>query len=542
MKKGQPSYFLREATGLIREWSVFDAFEYLVLQAAVPLFFALVYTQGAWMFPSGSLAVAAIFSAVAASFTGFMYVALIAMMPRSGGDYVFNSRIMHPAWGMMVAGGWTVVWQIIWNTLMPGFMATSVFGPWFLTYGSMFKNQALLDLGNWFYTTPAIPIIMVALFAVSFLLHVIGMRGYARVQYFLFAFMCIAFVIPVVALLSIGQAGWQSTFNALVSEQTGTADAYSGVIKAAGSYGFTPSYSLDVSQSLMLMPFIYTPLAFCQWIAENAGETKGASSMKANAKSILGSIWFLTIIIIVTSFTVVYIMGQDFLASLGYLFFEGKPEYGNFLSQPPYLYSLASVAIGNPFLISLLFVGLVATSLNISYNTALAGSRNLMAMAFDRVFFEKSGHVSDRWHFPTYSVLAMYIIPVLLLPVYLYTNFGTLLLGTSVGVTGLFIGTGVSALIIPWKRPDIYKSSAISRYSLAGIPLITIVAFLSIVLTSFDMYILLSNPGFGLVNVPSYVFLALSYLLWIPVYFAFAWYRKKQGIDVSLAFKEIPPE
>jgi len=92
------------------------------------------------------------------------------------------------------------------------------------------------------------------------------------------------------------------------------------------------------------------------------------------------------------------------------------------------------------------------------------------------------------------------------------------------------------------KRPDIYKSSAISRYSLAGIPLITIVAFLSIVLTSFDMYILLSNPGFGLVNVPSYVFLALSYLLWIPVYFAFAWYRKKQGIDVSLAFKEIPPE
>ncbi len=543
MKKSSSSYFLREATGLVREWNVSDAFMYCVLQAAVPIFFALVYAQGAWMFPAGNMTASTLISAVGASLTGLMYVALIAMMPRSGGDYVFNSRIVHPAWGMMVAGGWTIVWQIIWNgAVMPGFMATSIFGPWFLTYGMVFNNQAMISLGNWFFTTPAIPVVMLALFAVVILLHVIGMRGYARVQYFLFALMCVAFIIPVVVLLALGPAGWKSAFNEFVSQQYGTQDGYSAVITTAAKYGFAPSTSIDFTQTLMLMPFIYTPLAFCQWIAENAGETKGADSMKANAKAILGSIWFLAIIIIATSLTVVYVMGQNFLGSIGYLFFQGAPEYANFLPQPPYLYFLASIAIRNPIVISLLFIGLIANSLNIPYNTALAGSRNMMAMSFDRVFFEKAAHVSDRWHFPTYAVLAMYIVPVALLPIYLFTSFSTIVAGISVGVTGLFIGTGISALIVPWKRPDIYKASAISKYSIVGVPLISIIALLSMGFTSVDLYILLSNPGFGLINVPSYVFLAATYLLWVPVYFAFKWYRKKQGIDVSLAFKEIPPE
>jgi amino acid transporter len=288
------------------------------------------------------------------------------------------------------------------------------------------------------------------------------------------------------------------------------------------------------------MPLPYGALLAVYWIAENAGEIKEAGSLKANLTHILGSNVFGAVLIIATSLALVSVIGQDFLSSLGYLFFTGKPEY--MLAQPPYAYFLASIATNNSIIISLIFFGLLISGVQISYNTVLAGSRNLMAASFDRIFFEKAAHVSERFHMPTYSVLAMYIIPMILTPVYLYTGFGTMLLGATMANAILFIATSVSAMILPWRRPEIYRASPASKYSVAGVPAISIIGAINLIFNLTVASIIFTTPAYGLVNLPSQVFLAATFLLWIPVYYGFRWYRAKQGINVDLAFKEIPPE
>ena len=509
---------------------------YLTLQAAVPMYVSLTYAQGAWLFGGGSLALAALIAAIGGTFVGLVYVMLMHMMPRSGGDYVFDSRVLHPAVGMMVAGGWCVVWQMIWNVITPGFIASAIFSPWLSTLGMIYNDQSLLNLGQWFATPLAVVVVMIPLFIVNILMHIIGLKGYAKFQYFLFGFMVLSFALTVIVPLAVGPFGWQSRFNSIL----GTKDIYSSTMQAAGSYGFKPSQNFSLTGTLLLIPFIFFPIAGNTWIAENAGEIKGANSLKANAKSILGAVWFCAFIIIITSLFFNYAMGQSFLASLGYLFFQGAPQYA--LSQPPYAYFLASLMSASPVITSLIFIGLIANSLNITYNTNLAGSRNLMAMSFDRVFFDKAGHVSDRWHLPTYAVFSMYIIAFLLVPVYLFTGFGTILLGATVAAAVLVIGAALSALVMPWRRADIYRASPVSKYKVGRVPVISIIALIAIAFEAGVGIYTLSNPTYGLVNVPSYVFVGLSFLIWLPVYYAFRWYRKKQGIDIGLCFAAIPPE
>ena len=536
MAKSDKTYFLRQSTGLIREWNVTDVFMYLVLTFNVPIFLALAYTQGGWMDPGASLPLATIFVAIGTTFLGIMYSMLIASMPRSGGDYVFNSRILHPVIGMMTGVNFTVIWQMVWNILMSQYFANAVLGPWFTTLGVIFHNESLLATGAWFLTIPAILTIMIALYLVNIMMHVVGLRNYAKFQYLMFAFMCISFILIVGVPLSIGHLGWVNNFNTLV----GSPDAYSKVISTAVGYGFEPTKPFSLSGTLLLMPLPYGALLAVYWIAENAGEIKEAGSLKANLTHILGSNVFGAVIIIATSLALVSVIGQDFLSSLGYLFFTGKPEY--MLAQPPYAYFLASIASNNSIIISLIFFGLLISGVQISYNTVLAGSRNLMAASFDRIFFEKAAHVSERFHMPTYSVLAMYIIPMILTPVYLFTGFGTMLLGATMANAILFISTSVSAIILPWRRPEIYRASPASKYSVAGIPAISIIGAINLIFNLTVASIIFTTPAYGLVNLPSQVFLAATFLLWIPVYYGFRWYRAKQGINVDLAFKEIPPE
>lgn len=136
----------------------------------------------------------------------------------------------------------------------------------------------------------------------------------------------------------------------------------------------------------------------------------------------------------------------------------------------------------------------------------------------------------------------MYILAFLLVPVYLFTGFGTILLGATVAAAVLAIGAALSALLMPWRRADIYRASPVSKYKVGRVPVISIIALIAIAFEAGVGIYTLSNPTYGLVNVPSYVFVGLSFLIWLPVYYAFRWYRKKQGIDIGLCFAAIPPE
>jgi amino acid transporter len=95
--KDVPS-FIRESTGLVREISTSQAFIFNL--SASPLGPAIVYMMvGTTIFPGGDVILPGIIAIIMSFFIAAMHGQLTAAFPTSGGDYVFNSRILHPPVG-----------------------------------------------------------------------------------------------------------------------------------------------------------------------------------------------------------------------------------------------------------------------------------------------------------------------------------------------------------------------------------------------------------------------------------------------------------
>src|SRR5262249_15159383 len=122
---GAPGLFTRKATGLVREGRTSDALFYNVMWSSVALTFAfylLLYP----FFYHGSNAILASLMAAALGIPGaFLYAMFAQIMPRTGGDYVFNSRALHPAIGFAANASYCV-----WLAVVYG-----VYTTYFATYG-----------------------------------------------------------------------------------------------------------------------------------------------------------------------------------------------------------------------------------------------------------------------------------------------------------------------------------------------------------------------------------------------------------------------
>jgi APA family basic amino acid/polyamine antiporter len=168
------SLFIRKATGLVRSWSVFDAFVYAFFSINLVTLGLYIFSQ--MYFLQGGLIPALIVSAVFIFFEVVVYAALISVMPRSGGDYIWQSRILGGAAGFILAvTGW---WFILWL--------------WVPLYADMFRHIVLVpllgvlgakDTALWFAGTPngAFTSSLITLAIVSIFIA-LGMKTYARIQ------------------------------------------------------------------------------------------------------------------------------------------------------------------------------------------------------------------------------------------------------------------------------------------------------------------------------------------------------------------------
>ena len=111
-------FYTRKATGLVRGISVRDSFVMNVAFINIALG-ALGFTIAPYAFPGVNLFWSVALTTALTMFPTVMYAMLSATMPRSGGDYVFVSRILHPAVGFMANFNTTV-----WMTFFTGILAS----------------------------------------------------------------------------------------------------------------------------------------------------------------------------------------------------------------------------------------------------------------------------------------------------------------------------------------------------------------------------------------------------------------------------------
>src|SRR5918998_6865555 len=107
----QESLFVRKATGLVRGWSVRDAFIYAAFSINLVTLGLYIFSFGPFI-PDGSLLWAVLLGGAYLILQGITYASLIAAMPRAGGDYVWISRVLGGGIGFVlaVAGWWFILW------------------------------------------------------------------------------------------------------------------------------------------------------------------------------------------------------------------------------------------------------------------------------------------------------------------------------------------------------------------------------------------------------------------------------------------------
>src|ERR687884_373126 len=176
---GAGDLFQRKATGLLRGWSVWDGFIYATFAINLITLGLFIFSYAPFI-PDGALIWAIILSGLYLVFQAVTYASLIAVMPRAGGDYVWQSRILGGGIGFVLAvtGWWFILW--LWTPLYADMLRQIFFVPLLGVVGA--KDAAL-----WFAWDPTAYFIVCVL-TVAFVTVVIamGMKTYARVQKFCF--------------------------------------------------------------------------------------------------------------------------------------------------------------------------------------------------------------------------------------------------------------------------------------------------------------------------------------------------------------------
>ncbi len=175
----------------------------------------LIFIVLAWnAYPGASMEWATILSTVGGVAMGVCYAMLAAVYPRSGGEYVFISRIIHPAVGFIVSFSFTF-WQIFYYGINGAFLAIYALAPFFGVLGVEEHSAGLLSTSTWFASDWGIFLtgsFMIVFFAI---LQGRGAGRYFRWQRYAsyVALVSLIITIVVLALAATGAINFQANFD-----------------------------------------------------------------------------------------------------------------------------------------------------------------------------------------------------------------------------------------------------------------------------------------------------------------------------------------
>jgi amino acid transporter len=530
--------FTRKASGLVRDFSQLDAWIYNVLAINIVLNVATSYALIQITYPRASMWLAFVVAGVFCVFEAIVYAMFVSAMPRSGGDYVFQSRILGGGVAtFFVFTGVTLV-QVIFLGLAGWLGSNLVFGPFLLLLGAQYHAHWMISVGNWFITDWGVFVCGVSIALWSALVNIRGLRLYALLQrYFFWAgFGCMLIVIG--GFLFTSHASYVSHLNSFVEHGFGTKNVYAATIKAGGTANTSFSLGATISASVIAAFALIYPA----WGVMQAGEIKRANSISANLKAIVGAEVFSFVFVAIMAALLVSRVGAQFLYASGSLFFSGSAH--NPLPVPPFFGFFAALTGGSAIMIWIAFILFVAWYVMWIPNVPLGGTRVMVAMSFDKILPEWVGKVNRRTHTPINAIMAFTALGLVAIALYSFsTSFVTYTVGLLVmGITA-FAVTMIAAILFPFRKKEMYESTGVARHKIGPLPTISVCAAIFLVFCLFVDYQAVTQDGLGLNTTHGLVFVGGCYLLTAAIYLGTKIYRKrKEDLDLSLVYQELPVE
>jgi amino acid transporter len=509
---------------------VWDVLAYNINFTSIGLLLAFLILLGPAFYPGINMAWSTIICVVLLIPLALVYGYLASTMPRSGGDYVYVSRVLSPALGMMSNFNMTM-WWFFYGGVPSAFLARYGLAPFFRTMGIFTGNLGLIDVGNWFASPSGMFIFGALLIAGLVFVFMRGMRAFFRVQNILIIFATISTILSVLVFLGKDQPAIMAAFNQFVGPLSGKPDVAQFVMEAGAAAGFAVA-PFDLRNTLLAMTWIYLNLSFMSSSAYIGSEVKEAR--KLQLWSMPATVVIVGVGVLLTVLLIGNAAGYDFLGALTN---TDPAELG--MTSTPLFTELASYVSGNLIVAFLITFGFIFWSYAWLPGQILNGSRNILAYSIDGLFPAWFREVHPTLHTPVNALATMGVMSILALGIYVFTPY----FATLVGIFGFilsFMMVSIAAILLPYRLPAVFESSAVNQ-RFAGIPVITIIGVLSLVTSAFFAWVFLTDPMAGM-SPTMIVFNLVVFFSGLVVYFVAKWIQARRGIDVSRSYKELPSE
>jgi amino acid transporter len=512
-----PGVFTRASSGLVRQVSTSDTIYYGAMAITIAY---MVFIVTAWAsYPGSSMELATLLVVVGGSLLGVVYALFASVYPRSGGEYVFLSRVVHPSVGFVISFI-QAFWYAFYFGLNGAFFAIYGLAPLFIVLGIQWHSSGLTSAGTWFSSHNGIFVMgsLMILF-IGFMVYR-GMRGFFRLQRWagLFALGSVALTLVLLILGSTGVLHFATNFNAIAGS-----GAYAAVSKAAAA----PGFGLVATFNFMVWPAF--SILFSVNMVSFSGEVKNVR--RGPLIGIVGSM-------IVTGVLMILLMVFA-RGAFGDRFLLAAPTSAK-VPVPPFINVFASI-LGNNGILTILislwviFVIPFALGSNVIYS-----SRAMLAWGLDGVAPRSFANVSERRHTPVFAIVTLVVLAEIALAIFTYTTLVAILSGF-LGFAIAFLVVCLAGVFFPFTHKQTLERSP-ANIKVAGIPLMTICGVLAAPFIGFIAYRTAVDKALGANAHISLIVNGILIAVGFGWFYALRWYRRHRGEDVDRRFKEIPIE
>jgi amino acid transporter len=291
--------------------------------------------------------------------------------------------------------------------------------------------------------------------------------------------------------------------------------------------------SFDFGNTLAVMGFFCTFSIFSYWSTFIGGELRQASTIKTANNMAIAAVAG-PLIVVACAAIFFHTFGTSFMIAA---------NGGGETPVAPQFFSLIAASTGNTIIAIVLFGGYILFWPLICYISFIQPTRMLFAYAFDGILpsvVTKTSRNGSPYVAVVVAALASFV--TLIWAVNGSNFFQVLVYATLVQLIAMAL-VGVSAIVVPYTKPDLYRASA-TKKTIAGIPVVSIAGAGAVLTCVFVWVLYFHYPTQFFLSDKQKMFsiFGVTIALAILYYFAVKAFRRSKGIDIDRAFAEIPPE
>lgn len=525
---------MRKASGLIRTASGTDTFIYNLGLVSVGLGVVSIMFYGPAYYPGGDLLLACLLAGAAMACIAFGFITWTVTLPRSGGIYVFGSRILPPGLALTLSLVEITAW-LFYCAIAAYWIILLGASPAFTFIGYITGDNSWVDLGAWIVEPWPMFVIGSGILILSGFILTIGMKFYLTIQRVVFILAVLGSILLIIVLITGSNSEFVARFNALMAPILETEEPYQAVIASGRENGWAWDGTTDWTQTWLVSNWPFLPLIGAAFSIAIGGEVKSVE--RSQTYGMLGAIVGALIIWLITIHLSNSVFGYEFLGTAAYNLLEGVG-----VQADPTITLLAGVLTGSPLISVLVSLGFIFWMWMWIPGMHTFGVRAIVAWSFDRVGPEPWSKISPTRHTPVVAIMFATAITVLFMALFVFTEFFSaivILIEAAVLAWSIVLGAGI---FFPYVRPQIYEKSPIATKKIFGLPMMTVACTLGFFAAQFYFWTLFFDEIAAGHDPKQVAIVGGIFVIGFVFYFVMKQIRKSQGVDVSLAFKEIPIE